>query len=74
MKFDPEGHLSSILSRGPEQLALTAPVCVLVEAKNENIVGGIPRCLAEMVAARRFNEQQKLPDAVVHGAVTTGIL
>jgi len=23
---------------------------VLVEAKNENIVGGIPQCLAEMVA------------------------
>jgi hypothetical protein len=63
-----------ILARGPEQLALTAPVCVLVEAKNENIVGGIPQCLAEMVAARRFNGQQKLPDAAVYGIVTTGIL
>ena len=68
------GRCDYILARGPEQLALTAPVCVLVEAKNENIVGGIPQCLAEMVAARRFNRQQKLPDAVVHGAVTTGIL
>jgi hypothetical protein len=69
-----KGRCDYILARGPEQLALNAPVCVLVEAKNENIVGGIPQCLAEMVAARRFNEQQKIPDAPVHGIVTTGIL
>jgi hypothetical protein len=69
-----KGRCDYILSRGPEQLALTAPVCVLVEAKNENIVGGIPQCLAEMVAARRFNLQQKSPDAAVHGVVTTGFL
>src|SRR5271155_1261666 len=30
-----KGRCDYILSRGPEQLALTAPVCVLVEAKNE---------------------------------------
>jgi hypothetical protein len=69
-----KGRCDYILARGPEQLALNAPVCVVVEAKNENIVGGIPQCLAEMVAARRFNEQQKNPDAPVHGIVTTGIL
>ncbi len=69
-----KGRCDYIFARGPEQLALTAPVCVLVEAKNENIVGGIPQCLAEMVAASRFNRQQKLPDAAVYGIVTTGIL
>jgi hypothetical protein len=68
-----KGRCDYILSRGPEQLALTAPICVLVEAKNENMVGGIPQCLAEMVAARRFNSQQKSPDTAVHGIVTTGI-
>ncbi len=61
-------------ARGPEQLALTAPVCVLVEAKNENIVGGIPQCLAEMVAARRFNLQRHSLDRAIHGIVTTGML
>lgn len=55
-----KGRCDYILSRSPEQLALTSPVCVLVEAKNENIVGGIPQCLAEMVAARRFNERAGL--------------
>jgi hypothetical protein len=68
-----KGRCDFILARGPEQLALTTPVCVLVEAKNENIVGGIPQCLAEMVAARRFNRQQKSSDMAVHGIVTTGI-
>src|SRR5580698_177934 len=36
-----KGRCDYILAHGPEQLALTTPVCVLVEAKNENIVGGI---------------------------------
>ncbi len=69
-----KGRCDYILARSPEQLALTAPVCVLVEAKNENIVAGIPQCLAEMVAAQKFNNQQKLPESAVYGAVTTGVL
>ena len=69
-----KGRCDYILARSPEQLALTAPVCVLVEAKNENIVAGIPQCLAEMVAAQKFNRQQKLPEEAVHGSVTTGVL
>jgi hypothetical protein len=68
-----KGRCDYILARSPEQLALTAPVCVLVEAKSENIVGGIPQCLAEMVAAQRFNRQAGLAEGVVFGAVTTGI-
>jgi hypothetical protein len=68
------GRCDYILARSPEQLALTAPVCVFVEAKNENIVAGIPQCLAEMVAAQRFNAQQGLRESTVYGAVTTGML
>ena len=49
------GRCDYIISRSPEQLSLDTPVCVLVEAKNENIVAGIPQCLAEMVAAQQFN-------------------
>src|SRR5947209_11415483 len=69
-----KGRCDYILARSPEQLALTAPVCVLVEAKNENIVAGIPQCLAEMVAAQKFNAQQNVPIDVVYGIVTTGVL
>ena len=53
---------------------MTAPACVLVEAKSENIVGGVPQCLAEMVAAQRFNLAQGGPDGTVYGAVTTGVM
>ncbi len=67
------GRCDYILSQNSEQLVLTAPVCVLVEAKNENIVAGVPQCLAEMVAALRFNAAQGLPPRPVFGAVTTGM-
>jgi len=69
-----KGRCDYILALSPEQLALTAPVCVLVEAKNENIVAGIPQCLAEMVAAQKFNKQQNSSERAIYGAVTTGVL
>ncbi len=69
-----KGRCDYILARSPEQLALTAPVCVLVEAKNENIVAGIPQCLAEMVAARQFNERAGAALGAMYGVVTTGVL
>ncbi len=69
-----KGRCDYILSSNPEQLTLTAPVCVLVEAKNENIVADLPQCLAEMVAAARFNERAGAPAGPIFGVVTTGVL
>ena len=69
-----KGRCDYILSRNAEQLELTSPICVLVEAKNENIVAGIPQCLAEMVAAQRFNAQNDQPESPVYGIVSTGLL
>lgn len=69
-----KGRCDYILSRNPEQLVLSAPVCVLVEAKNENIVAGIPQCLAEMVAAQKFNAGEGERAGTIYGAVTTGVL
>jgi hypothetical protein len=68
------GRCDYILAHSPQQLALTAPVCVLVEAKSENIVGGVPQCLAAMVAAQRFNLAEGSSGGPVYGAVTTGVL
>ena len=67
------GRCDYILARSPQQLALTAPACVLVEATAENIVGGVPQCLAEMVAAQRFNAAAGADPGVMYGAVTTGV-
>jgi hypothetical protein len=68
------GRCDYIVSRSPLQLSLTSPICVLVEAKAENIVAGIPQCLAEMVAAQRFNTNAGVVGQPIYGVVTTGVL
>ncbi|VFM98372.1 MAG: hypothetical protein BECKG1743D_GA0114223_104192 [Candidatus Kentron sp. G] len=68
------GRCDYILSRSKGQLALGAPVLMIVEAKNENIIGGIPQCIAEMIAAHLFNRQRRTPIETVYGIVTTGSL
>ncbi len=45
---------------------------MIVEAKNENVGAGIPQCMAEMIAANLFNEQEKQPIWPLYGCVTTG--
>ncbi len=73
---DPEEGLSGfcdfIATQSDEQLAITAPVLMVVEAKNENMRAGLGQCLASMVGAQRFNEREGTPRAKLYGAVTTG--
>lgn len=67
------GFCDFIISASPEQLLLSAPVIAIVEAKNENLIGGLGQCIAEMVAAQVFNQREG-NEAVrrVYGVVTTG--
>ncbi len=69
---DLNGFCDFILSRSSEQLYLDAPILRIVEAKNENIVGSIGQCIAEMYAAKLFNEREKNAITTLYGAVTTG--
>ncbi|MFZ4702638.1 MAG: hypothetical protein ACOYMG_21555 [Candidatus Methylumidiphilus sp.] len=66
------GFCDFIISQSPEQFYLSAPIITVVEAKNENIVGGLGQCIAEMYAAHLFNEKEGLQLPAVFGAVTTG--
>jgi hypothetical protein len=66
------GVCDFIVSLSPEQLFVSAPVFIGVEAKNENIKGGLAQCIAAMVAARLFNDREGSGVAAVYGAVTTG--
>jgi hypothetical protein len=66
------GYCDYILSRSKEQLTVNAPVVMIVEAKNENIKGGLGQCLAEMIAAHTFNAREGNAIDTVYGAVTTG--
>ncbi|MGF1478168.1 MAG: hypothetical protein ACFB4I_01575 [Cyanophyceae cyanobacterium] len=63
------GYCDYILTASPEIYEIRTPVVTLVEAKNENIKGGLGQCIAEMVAAQRFNQQET---EFIYGAVTTG--
>lgn len=66
------GYCDFIVSQSSEQFFLKAPVITIVEAKNENIPSGIGQCIAEMIAARLFNERAALPITKLYGAVTIG--
>ncbi|ELS03205.1 hypothetical protein Xen7305DRAFT_00029250 [Xenococcus sp. PCC 7305] len=66
------GFCDFILSASPEQLMLNAPIVTIVEAKNENIIGGLGQCIAEMVAADIFNKSENNNIGEVYGVVTTG--
>ena len=71
---DLTGVCDFLISLSPEQLTITAPIISIVEAKNDNIKNGIPQCIAEMVAAKKFNELQGNRVDEIFGIVTTGSL
>ena len=68
------GYCDFILSYSSEKLFVAAPVIMLVEAKNENIKGGLGQCVAEMVAAQIFNEREDNEISTIYGVVTTGTI
>jgi hypothetical protein len=68
------GTCDYLLSLSPEQLTIEAPVVTVVEAKNDNLNSGLAQCMAEMVAARLFNQRKGREFPRVYGVVTTGSL
>ncbi len=67
-----QGFCDYIICASQEQLLITAPVLMIVEAKREDIIGGLGQCIAAMVAAQRFNQREEQPISRIYGAVTTG--
>lgn len=63
-----------LVSKNPEQLFIRAPVITVVEAKNENLKSGFGQCIAEMVAAQLFNQQEETDVAEVYGVITIGTI
>ncbi len=45
---------------------------MMVEAKNDNINEGLGQCMAEMIAAQRFNQREGNETKTIYGCVTTG--
>lgn len=68
------GNPDGIISKSDNQLYITSPVVVLVEAKKSDLGSGLPQCIAEMEAARIFNERKGRPISPIYGVVTDGVL
>jgi hypothetical protein len=66
------GQCDFLLCKSPHQLVMEAPIVAVVEAKKEDFAAGIGQCLAEMVAARIFNQQNQTDIETIGGIVTTG--
>lgn len=61
-----------LVSLSPEQFYLQAPIIILVEAKKEDPKFGLGQCVAEMIAAQRFNADKGNDILRIYGAATTG--
>jgi hypothetical protein len=66
------GECDFILSATEPVLPLQAPIATVVEAKKNDIEGGLGQCIAQMVAADRFNRSAGRDNLRVFGCVTTG--
>lgn len=66
------GICDYILSRSSEQLFVTAPIAIIVEAKKEDLKSGLGQCAAEMLAAQKFNMAKQIYIPIIYGAITTG--
>lgn len=66
------GSCDFLISHSPELLLVKSPIIIIVEAKKENINGGLGQCVAEMLAARIFNEREGNEIPAIYGAVTSG--
>jgi hypothetical protein len=67
------GICDFLISQSREQLEIEAPVVVIVEAKKAEINSGIGQCMAEMVAAQRFNQAAQNPIETIYGCVSSGL-
>lgn len=78
VKFDVDksaglfGYCDFLVARNPLVDAIKAPVLFVTEAKKEDLNAGIAQCIAEMVAARRFNAAEGTPVSPIYDAVTDG--
>ena len=69
---DLTGVCDFLVSLSPNQYYLEAPVIILIEAKKDDLIIGLGQCVAEMIAAQRFNTEQENDISCVYGATTTG--
>ena len=66
------GVCDFLFTKSREHSVIVAPVLAVVEAKKEDLKPGLGQCIAELIAARIFNERKGTPIRAIYGVVTTG--
>jgi hypothetical protein len=66
------GFCDYVITRSPEFYYLRGPVMAVIEAKREDLIGGLGQCAAAMVAIREFNARDRQEIPAVYGCVTSG--
>jgi hypothetical protein len=66
------GVCDFLITRSIETLAIESPIIAIVEAKKGELKPGIGQCIAEMVAAQRFNQASDRGIEQIYGVVTSG--
>lgn len=66
------GVCDFIIAANPKAYLPEPPIMVLVEAKKQDLYGGIPQCIAEMLTAWSVNNRAGIHYEAIFGYVTTG--
>ena len=66
------GIVDFLISNSPLISTIEAPVLFITEAKKADISAGYGQCVAEMVAAQRFNQSNVGSHRAIYGCVTNG--
>ncbi len=67
-----DGVVDFLLSRSTTPYLIEAPIIMLVEADKEGLDLGWGECVAEMIAAQKFNTSKGNEISVMYGSVTNG--
>lgn len=66
------GYCDYLISRSESIYYLRSPLAAVIEAKREDIIGGLGQCAAAMVGMRIFNEKDGTSFPAVYGCVSSG--
>jgi hypothetical protein len=66
------GTCDFLLTRSSEVLEIEAPAVIVVEAKKTDLKLELGQCIAEMVAAQRFNQEKERSIPTIYGSVSNG--
>ena len=66
------GACDFLISLSESQILIMAPVIAIVEAKKEDLIGGLGQCAAEMYAAQLFNQKEGNQIQIIYGVMTSG--